>query len=102
MVQMKRDTREGVRRGYAAIATGGGGCCGSGAASSVAKVIGYTKAELAPLPEGANMGLSCGKPGAIAALRPGEVVLDLGSGGGFDVFRWRRRSDRRDAQSGAT
>jgi SAM-dependent methyltransferase len=42
--------------------------------------------ELAALPEGANMGLSCGNPNALAALQPGEVVLDLGSGGGFDVF----------------
>src|SRR5204863_8542693 len=42
--------------------------------------------ELHALPEGANMGLSCGNPAALAALKPGEVVLDLGSGGGFDVF----------------
>jgi ubiquinone/menaquinone biosynthesis C-methylase UbiE len=52
----------------------------------VAKAVGYSDAELATLPDGANMGLSCGNPGAIAALKPGEVVLDLGSGGGFDVF----------------
>jgi SAM-dependent methyltransferase len=52
----------------------------------VARAAGYSDAELATLPEGANMGLSCGNPGAIAALKPGEVVLDLGSGGGFDVF----------------
>ncbi len=48
--------------------------------------MGYTQAELAELPEGANMGLSCGNPTAVASLQPGEVVLDLGSGGGFDVF----------------
>jgi SAM-dependent methyltransferase len=48
--------------------------------------IGYSKEELEALPEGANMGLSCGNPNALAALQPGEVVLDLGSGGGFDVF----------------
>jgi arsenite methyltransferase len=52
----------------------------------VAKGVGYSEAELAVLPEGANMGLSCGNPTAIASLKPGEVVLDLGSGGGFDVF----------------
>lgn len=52
----------------------------------VASVVGYSAEELATLPEGANMGLSCGNPNALAALRPGEVVLDLGSGGGFDVF----------------
>ena len=52
----------------------------------LAQKIGYSAEELAALPEGANMGLSCGNPAALAALKPGEVVLDLGSGGGFDVF----------------
>jgi ubiquinone/menaquinone biosynthesis C-methylase UbiE len=48
--------------------------------------MGYTAEDLASAPAGANMGLGCGNPQAIAALRPGEVVLDLGSGGGFDCF----------------
>lgn len=48
--------------------------------------LGYALEELQALPEGANMGLSCGNPAALAALQPGETVLDLGSGGGFDVF----------------
>jgi ubiquinone/menaquinone biosynthesis C-methylase UbiE len=63
-------------------------CCGSNAEDSeeLAQFVGYSEEELAALPEGANMGLSCGNPNALAALRPGEVVLDLGSGGGFDVF----------------
>jgi len=85
--------RETVRKGYAQIAQKGGSCCGTeknccggGNAAGVAKAVGYSDAELATLPEGANMGLSCGNPTALAALRPGEVVLDLGSGGGFDVF----------------
>ena len=52
----------------------------------LARHVGYSAEELAALPEGANMGLSCGNPNALASLRPGEVVLDLGSGGGFDVF----------------
>jgi SAM-dependent methyltransferase len=52
----------------------------------LANYIGYSAEELAALPEGANMGLSCGNPTALAALKSGEVVLDLGSGGGFDVF----------------
>ncbi len=90
----KEDIQQAVRNGYAKIASGGGGCCSSaasccGAESTVedlAKRVGYSEAELATLPEGANMGLSCGNPTAIAALKPGEVVLDLGSGGGFDVF----------------
>ncbi len=48
--------------------------------------MGYSEAELASVPEGANLGLGCGNPQAIAALRPGEVVIDLGSGAGFDCF----------------
>ncbi len=88
--------RQKVREGYSKIATskagcgGGGGlsCCGSSAEDSaeLAKYVGYSAEELAALPEGTNMGLSCGNPNALAALKPGEVVLDLGSGGGFDVF----------------
>jgi SAM-dependent methyltransferase len=84
--------RETVRTGYAAIATGGsscggGGCCGQPDPAQLAKAIGYDAQSLANLPEGANMGLSCGNPVAIAALREGQTVLDLGSGGGFDVFQ---------------
>jgi arsenite methyltransferase len=86
--------RQAVRTGYGQIARKEGsgcsdvGCCGSNARGSeqLAKYVGYSAEELADLPEGANMGLSCGNPNALAALRPGEVVLDLGSGGGFDVF----------------
>jgi SAM-dependent methyltransferase len=63
-------------------------CCGSTPQESarLASELGYTVEELEALPEGANMGLSCGNPAALAALRPGETVLDLGAGGGFDVF----------------
>ncbi len=87
----KEQIREAVREGYGKIAKTGGSCCsssccGSGAVGEVAKSVGYSEAELATLPEGANMGLSCGNPTAIASLKPGEVVLDLGSGGGFDAF----------------
>ena len=87
--------RQQVRQGYGQIAKSGGACgdstpscCGSssGASENLAKYIGYTSEELAALPDGANMGLSCGNPNALAALQPGEVVLDLGAGGGFDVF----------------
>ena len=88
--------RELVRDGYAKIAAGtangtcgsGVSCCGSAPtdANKLASKLGYTVAELQALPEGANMGLSCGNPAALAALKPGETVLDLGSGGGFDVF----------------
>jgi SAM-dependent methyltransferase len=85
--------REKVREGYGAIARQGESCCGpvksccgGGNAEAIATVAGYDAAELAALPDGANMGLSCGNPTAIAELKPGEVVVDLGSGGGFDVF----------------
>ncbi|MEK6674053.1 MAG: arsenite methyltransferase [Planctomycetota bacterium] len=66
----------------------GGGTCGTGSfgVTELAQGIGYTKDELATTPDGANMGLSCGNPTAIASLKSGEVVLDLGSGGGFDCF----------------
>ena len=91
--------RERVRAGYAEIARAGsstGDSCGCSAspccgpttvtAAEIARRVGYSDAELATLPEGANMGLSCGNPTALASLKPGEVVLDLGSGGGFDCF----------------
>lgn len=85
-----------VRDGYAKIAEdtsngrcgGGVSCCGSAPADAdkLARELGYSHEELESLPEGANMGLSCGNPAALASLKLGEVVLDLGSGGGFDVF----------------
>jgi len=86
--------RQTVREGYGKIATlkqdccSGVSCCGSSTEDSteLAKYVGYGMEELAALPEGANMGLSCGNPTALASLQPGEVVLDLGAGGGFDVF----------------
>lgn len=63
-------------------------CCGPASLSQTEKSrrIGYSEAELAAVPDGANLGLGCGNPQAIAAMRPGEVVLDLGSGAGFDCF----------------
>jgi len=87
--------REQVRAGYGRIASSGGSCCGAApsccgsaptASDTLAKNVGYSAQELAALPEGANMGLSCGNPTAIASLKAGEVVLDLGAGGGFDAF----------------
>ena len=87
--------RQTIREGYGKIAVDGGSCCstavsccGSSAEVSqrLAEHIGYRTEELATLPEGANMGLSCGNPTAVASLKAGEVVLDLGAGGGFDAF----------------
>ncbi len=79
--------RETVRQGYTKIAQGGSGCgCGSSSPDNLAKGIGYLSEDLETLPEGANMGLSCGNPAAIANLKPGQIVLDIGSGGGLDVF----------------
>lgn len=79
--------RETIRKGYTDIAKGKSSCCcGSSTPDRLAGAIGYTREELQVLPDGANMGLSCGNPTAIANLKAGQVVLDLGSGGGFDVF----------------
>jgi arsenite methyltransferase len=64
-------------------------CCGTpntSTAKDISKNIGYTEADVNSVPEGANMGLGCGNPIALASLKEGEVVLDLGSGGGFDCF----------------
>jgi arsenite methyltransferase len=79
--------RDVVREHYAKVARGGTGCCGgaSGCASS-SLPLGYTDEDLSSVPDGADLGLGCGNPQAIAAIRPGEAVLDLGSGGGFDCF----------------
>jgi SAM-dependent methyltransferase len=88
--------RSQVRTAYAKVANGAGGCsvgcCGTTGAGSMA--MGYTADELAAAPDGADLGLGCGNPQAIAALRPGETVLDLGSGGGFDCFLAAKRIGR--------
>ncbi len=91
--------RQGVRDAYAQVAQAdnadegcgiGASCCGTTDDASINTLIstrlGYSKAELELVPSGADMGLGCGNPKAIAALKPGEVVVDLGAGGGFDCF----------------
>lgn len=88
--------RGAVRARYAGIAQGvtddcgcsPGSCCSPDASISLNPSVrlGYSETELLTVPEGANLGLGCGNPQAIAALRRGEVVLDLGSGAGFDCF----------------
>src|SRR5436190_4274848 len=83
------DVRSVVREKYGAMAEGGAGCCGGGCGcggGDVLAQIGYTAEQAAAIPEGANLGLGCGNPLAYAAVRPGETVLDLGSGAGIDCF----------------
>lgn len=88
--QTPEDTRETVRDHYAKVAKTNGACgCGPGCCApkeGASRELGYSADELAALPEGADMGLGCGTPLAFAALRGGETVLDLGSGGGIDCF----------------
>jgi arsenite methyltransferase len=91
------EIRSAVRRNYGKVAMSGNSGCGCspssccGAPSDVTPKdislgLGYSDEEVTAAPEGANMGLGCGNPQAIASLQPGETVLDLGSGGGFDCF----------------
>ncbi len=83
-----------VRVRYGGIAAGDTGCCAptssccgpAETAQRKARNMGYSDSELAAVPEGANLGLGCGNPQAIAAMQPGETVIDLGSGAGFDCF----------------
>jgi len=92
---MKEDkTRKIVREGYAKIAKQKSSCCApvtsccgpTDRAQEISKKIGYTEEEMKAVPEGANLGLGCGNPVALASLKEGETVLDLGSGAGFDCF----------------
>lgn len=91
--------RQSVRSAYAKVAQAesSGGCCGVESSccgvsddaainTLISTRLGYSTEELAAVPSGADMGLGCGNPKAIAALKPGEVVIDLGAGGGFDCF----------------
>lgn len=90
----EKQVKKVVREGYARIAGGEGcgcspvsSCCGSAdSARDISKGIGYSDAELEAVPEGANLGLGCGNPVALASLKEAETVLDLGSGAGFDCF----------------
>jgi arsenite methyltransferase len=98
MDRIKNDEiRSAVRENYGKIAESAAAGCGCGtstccgapggrSAADLSMALGYSVSELASVPEGANMGLGCGNPQAIASLKLGETVLDLGSGGGFDCF----------------
>ncbi|MEM7479380.1 MAG: arsenite methyltransferase [Planctomycetota bacterium] len=88
----KDEIRQAVREHYGKVATSEAAdccstsCCTEGDAKATSLELGYSKVDVDHVPDGANMGLGCGNPRAIASLKPGEVVLDLGSGGGFDCF----------------
>jgi len=93
---MKRqhgDIKKHVKRAYAEIALKGTSCCALSSccgaqdtAESVSRMVGYSRKDMAEVPEGANLGLGCGNPIALASIKEGDVVLDLGSGAGFDAF----------------
>ncbi len=105
--KQRDEIRQAVRDNYAAVAdsNGAASCCGGGSApvqeesgccsgtwsGSGSVQLGYSAEDLAELPEGSDMALGCGNPGAIAALAPGETVVDLGSGGGIDCFLAAKR-----------
>jgi ubiquinone/menaquinone biosynthesis C-methylase UbiE len=100
----QEEVQKTVRERYGKIAkesdSAGCGCCGTaatskispccgnapGAVGEISKKVGYSEEEINAVPEGANLGLGCGNPIALASLKEGEIVLDLGSGGGFDCF----------------
>ncbi len=89
----KENIKKEVRKRYAKVAKTNGSCCASSVNccskptdEQVSKLVGYSQEELNAVPEGANLGLGCGNPTALASLKEGEKVLDLGSGAGFDCF----------------
>jgi SAM-dependent methyltransferase len=92
-----KEVRKAVRSRYGSIARKGGSCCSSSSccssdeAAPMTVAIGYSADDLGAVPEGSNLGLGCGNPIAIAGLKEGETVLDLGSGAGFDCFLAARK-----------
>lgn len=93
MNKAAEDIKKIVKKGYGKIASAGTSCCPSGAcccgpspAQDISRSVGYSDSDINAVPEGANLGLGCGNPVAIASLKEGDVVLDLGSGAGFDAF----------------
>lgn len=82
----EEEIKKKVREGYAKIAQEGSCSCCSDPKEETSQKIGYTERELQSVPEGANLGLGCGNPVALASLKEGETVLDLGSGAGLDCF----------------
>jgi arsenite methyltransferase len=105
-----KDLRQAVREHYGEVAQKGSSCCAptccspearkETAADDTARTLGYTAEEITAVPEGANLGLGCGNPQAIASLKAGETVLDLGSGAGFDAFLAARQIKSRGSVIG--
>ncbi len=98
--QIKKAVRENyagiVSRDTCACGESSSTCCGGARpAEGISRQIGYTEEDLKSVPEGANLGLGCGNPIALASLKPGETVLDLGSGAGFDCFLAAKRVGRK-------
>ncbi len=94
----EKEVKEYVKKRYGEIAQSEASCCSScscdSSATDAALRIGYSKEDLGNIPEASSMGLGCGNPVALASLKEGEIVLDLGSGGGIDVFLAAKRVGR--------
>lgn len=95
--RIRQDVRDNYKNIVLNVVGTNGGCCGTDCctpettqttltAEEISQKLGYTTEELQSIPDGANLGLGCGNPQAIADLKNGETVLDLGSGAGFDCF----------------
>jgi SAM-dependent methyltransferase len=90
----KNEIKNKVKEGYGRVAVENRSCCGAGSSccgssasfQAIGEMIGYSKEDMSQVPEGANLGLGCGNPVALASLQEGQTVLDLGSGAGFDCF----------------
>jgi len=90
----KNEIKNKVKEGYGRVALESRSCCGalssccgsSASIQTIGEMIGYSKEEMSQVPEGSNLGLGCGNPVALASLKEGQTVLDLGSGAGFDCF----------------
>ncbi|MFA6350631.1 MAG: arsenite methyltransferase [Candidatus Omnitrophota bacterium] len=87
--EIKKIVREGYVKALSkntSCCSGNSCCSGSSQAKIISKTVGYSDTEINAVPEGANLGFGCGNPVALASLREGDIVLDLGSGAGFDAF----------------